>query len=65
MNLVKKCLSNFKKITVMDMACVKISTAAATLLLAKFVPDLLMLEWHWYALIAVVAAAKPVSKMCK
>jgi hypothetical protein len=65
MNLIKKCLTNFKKITVMDMACVKISTAAATLALVKFVPNLLMLQWHWYVLIAIVAAAKPVSKVCK
>ena len=65
MNLIKKCLTNLKKITVLDMACIKLSTAAATLAIVKFIPDLLMLEWHWYALLAIVLAAKPMSKVCK
>jgi hypothetical protein len=46
-----------------DISLIKVSAAACVLLLAKFWPPLLSLEWHWYAAIAVIAALPPLKKL--
>lgn len=49
-----------------DISLIKISTAAFVLMVAKFWPALLALDWYWYLIIAVVAAIPPMMKMfCK
>jgi len=66
MNIIKTCEARLKKLTLCDIACVKIATAAGTLLLAKFFPELLTLEWHWYLVIGLAAMVRPAMKMlCK
>ena len=47
-----------------DISLIKLSTAAFTLMVAKFWPPLLSLEWQWYALIAILVAIPPLSKLC-
>lgn len=48
------------------MCLVKVSTAAFVLMLAKFFPMLMMLDWYWYLAIAVLAAIIPMKKwMCR
>ena len=48
-----------------DISLIKLSTAAFVLMVAKLWPPLLNLEWHWYAIIAVLAAIPPLKKMCQ
>lgn len=64
MNFVKMYEKNIKKMTLLDFACIKLGVAAFTLFLATMYPELLSLESHWYLVIAVVAMAKPMMKMC-
>jgi len=64
MNFIKMYEKNIKKMTMLDLASVKLATAAFALFLAKMYPELLSLEPHWYVVIAIVAAAKPVMKIC-
>lgn len=46
-----------------DISLIKISTAAFILMVAKFWPPLLSLEWHWYAIICIIAAIRPFQAM--
>ncbi len=46
-----------------DISLIKLSTAAFVLMLAKLWPPLLSLEWHWYALVAILAALPPLRKV--
>lgn len=55
--------SKIKKMTWPDIACTKLSVAGFILAIAKLWPDLLALDWHWYALIAVVAAIRPLTTL--
>ncbi|MBR9681973.1 MAG: hypothetical protein GOV00_04215 [Candidatus Altiarchaeota archaeon] len=48
-----------RKMSICDIKLIKLSVAAFTLMLAKFWPVLLGLEWYWYALIGTAAALKP------
>jgi len=57
--------SKVKKISWGDIKLIKLSTAAFVLLIAKLWKPLLSLDWYWYALIAVLAAIKPVYKVFK
>lgn len=42
-----------------DISLIKLSTAAFILMVAKLWPPLLSLDWHWYALIMILAALQP------
>ena len=42
-----------KKLNCFDYALIKISVFSFTLLLAKFWPDILSLDWRWYAVVFV------------
>ncbi len=55
-----KCI---RKMTCADIACVKLSSAAFMLMLARLWKPLLALDWYWYLVIALAAAAMPASKM--
>ena len=44
-----------KNLTVWDMKLLKMAVFAFTLMLAKFFPVLLGLEWYWYALVGTLA----------
>jgi len=55
--------SKIKKFGWIDISCTKLSVFAFTLMLAKLWPPLLSLEWYWYAVIFVLAAIIPMSKV--
>ncbi|MBS3945605.1 MAG: hypothetical protein KGZ42_08920 [Melioribacter sp.] len=49
---------NYKS-DVWDIGLIKIAVFAATLLFAKLWPELLSLDWYWYAIVWIAAAIKP------
>ncbi len=51
-----------KKMNWCDIQLIKLSVAGFILMLAKFWPGLLGLEWYWYGIIFVLAAIKPLIK---
>lgn len=53
-----------KKMGLFDMSLVKLSAAAAALMVAKLYPPLLSLEWHHYLIIALLLAIKPMMLLC-
>jgi hypothetical protein len=55
--------SALKRMEVVDIKMIKLSAAAFTLMLAKLIPGLLVLDWYWYALLGVVFMMKPMMKM--
>jgi hypothetical protein len=57
--------AKIKKLTWLDIPFIKLSVAGFVLMAAKLWTPLLGLEWYWYGLISVVAAAKPMAKMLK
>jgi len=48
-----------KKLKGNDLPLIKLSVFSITLLLAKFWPVLLSLNWYWYLIVGVLAAIKP------
>ncbi len=56
--------SKIKKLDWLDMGMIKLSAFFFALLLAKLWVPLLALDWYWYALLFVLAAIKPVAKVC-
>jgi len=54
--------SIIKKCDWIDIGLLKISVAAAVLLIAKLWPPIMGLDWYWYAIILVIAAIKPASR---
>ncbi len=52
-----------KKFNWVDIQFIKIAVFGFTLLLAKLWSPLLSLEWHWYALILVLAVIKLLFKV--
>jgi uncharacterized membrane protein YdfJ with MMPL/SSD domain len=63
MNLFKWANSVVKKMDWLDLGLVKISVAAAVLLIAKLWPPILGLDWYWYALVFVIVVIKPMGKV--
>jgi len=64
--MMKKLNKMVKNIDVFDISLIKISVAAAILLLVKYVPELASLEWYWYAIIFVAVIIRPMKHMfCK
>ncbi len=49
-----------KKLDWTDIALVKIAVAAAVLFIAKLWAPILSLNWYWYLIICIIAAAKPI-----
>lgn len=52
-----------KKMDWIDIALTKLGVAAFILMLATFWPVLLDFPWYWYAIIFVLAAIRPWTKM--
>jgi hypothetical protein len=52
-----------KTMSVWDIKHAKLSAVAFTLMLAKFFPVLLGLEWYWYALAGVFFMWRPLRKV--
>jgi hypothetical protein len=52
-----------KKFRWFDISLIKISTAAFILMVAKFWPGILVLEWYSYLAIGIGAAVRPVCVM--
>jgi len=48
-----------KKLKCWDVTLIKVSMLAFALLVAKLWSPILSLEWHWYLVIFLAAAAKP------
>ncbi len=48
-----------------DISLIKLSTAAFILMVAKLWAPLLSIAWHWYLVIAILAAIKPMMIMFK
>ncbi len=55
--------SRIKKCNWIDIQFLKLSIVGFVLMIAKLWKPLLSLDWYWYALIFVLAAIKPVSKV--
>lgn len=62
MSLITFWNKKIKKLDWKDIALVKVSVAAFALMVAKLWTPLLSLEWHWYAVIFVLAAMIPFYK---
>jgi len=52
--------SRMEKMKWSDVGLIKLSVFCFTLMLAKLWNPLLNLEWHWYGLLFVIFAIKPV-----
>lgn len=46
-----------------DIASIKLAVAAFILMIASFWPVLIELPWYWYAIVFVLAAIRPWTKM--
>lgn len=47
-----------KKMDWLDIGCIKWTTFALALMIAKLWPAILGLAWHWYLIIALVIASR-------
>ena len=54
---------NLKKMDVVDVKCIKLSTAAFTLMIAKLWPTILGLNWYWYTALGTIFMLKPLKKI--
>jgi len=54
MGLFKWAESRIRTFTMWDMAIIKLCLIAFALMVAKLLPDVLALDWYWYALIFAV-----------
>ena len=52
-----------KRFTWVDMHCVEWASLFFGLLIAKLFPQVLSLEWHWYLILMILFAIKPLKKM--
>ncbi len=48
-----------KKLDGVDIGLVKLSVFAIAFLIAKYYPQVLSLDWYWYAGVAVLVAIRP------
>ena len=64
MGLISRWNSKIKTLNCWDVGLIKLSAFFFALLLAKLWVPLLALDWYWYALLFVLAAIKPVAKVC-
>ena len=55
--------SKIRKMHWYDISLVKLASAAFALLIAKWWPPLLSLDWYWYLVIAIVASIIPMYRM--
>ncbi len=51
-----------KKLDGVDIGLVKLSVFAIAFLIAKYYPQVLSLDWYWYAAVAVLSAARPLHR---
>lgn len=65
MSIFDWCNSKIPHLKWFDISLIKLSTAAFILMVAKLWAPLLSLAWHWYLIIALLAAIKPVMIMFK
>jgi hypothetical protein len=54
-----------KKMTCVDIGLTKLAVAGFILVIAKLIPGILCIDWYWFAIIAILAAIKPVSVLFK
>ena len=48
-----------KKLDGVDIGLVKLGVFAIAFLIAKYYPQVLSLDWYWYAVVVVLASARP------
>ncbi|MFH1054445.1 MAG: hypothetical protein V1740_08545 [Candidatus Woesearchaeota archaeon] len=63
MGIFKLANTAIKKMKWYDISLVKIASAAFILMVAKLWAPLLILDWYWYLIIAILASIKPVIKL--
>ncbi|MFH1316361.1 MAG: hypothetical protein ABII01_02480 [Candidatus Woesearchaeota archaeon] len=63
MGIFKRVNSAIKRMKWYDISLVKIASAAFILMVAKLWAPLLILDWYWYLIIAVLASVIPVIKL--
>lgn len=51
---------NKKRFTIMDVASDEVAMIALAFLIAKFFPQVLVLDWYWYVVVIVLAVIKPI-----
>ncbi len=54
-----------KKFDAFDISLIKLSVAAAILLIAKYWTALTSLEWYWYVIVFVIVIIRPMMHMFK
>lgn len=54
---------SLKKIRWYDVALLKLCVFVFTLLVAKYCSNLLLLDWYWYLIIAVLASIRPLKQI--
>jgi hypothetical protein len=54
-----------KKLDTFDIVLIKLSVAAAILLIAKYWTALISLEWYWYVIVFAIAIIRPIMQMFK
>jgi hypothetical protein len=63
MNLFQWSNKKIKTLDWLDVKLIKLGTAAITLLLAKWFPILLSLDWYWYLILASAIIIRPMYKI--
>ena len=63
MNFFAWAISKCKRLDWIDIQMIKLSVFCFALLLAKLWSPLLSQDWYWYALVTVLAAIKPLTKV--
>ena len=58
----KKWNKKIKKLDMWDISLIKLSAAAFMLVIVKFIPGIMLLDWYWYLLIAALLAIRPMKK---
>jgi len=65
MSLINRALAGFRNLTVCDIALFKLCLIAFTLMIAKLLPVVLVLEWYWYGIVFAVTYVLILKKMFK
>ncbi len=59
MGLIEWANKREKQLDIFDIGLTKLTVLFATLLIVKFLPGIVSLEWYWYLAAAIVVAIRP------
>jgi hypothetical protein len=65
MNFTKWADARVRKMGWVDIALIKMAVVGFVLVVAKLWTPLISFEWYWYALLCVLCAIRPLSKVFK